>query len=44
MYNVDTGLVEKLKFLRLNEIDDYNNQMGDVDQADHLRGSYRLDF
>ena len=44
VYNVDTGLVEEMVFLRLNEIDSYNNNMGDVDLADQLRGSYRIDF
>ena len=43
MYNVDTGKVEGLKFLRLNQIDNYNNGMGDVDVANQLRGLYRLD-
>ena len=42
MYNVDTGKVEALKFLRLNKIDKYNNGMGDVNVADQLRGVYRL--
>ena len=44
MYNVDTGMTEVLYFLRLNKNDSYNNSMGDVDLADQLRGSYRLDF
>ena len=33
VYNVDTGLVEVLRFLRMNNIDAYNNDMG--------RGTYR---
>ena len=37
VYNVDTGNVEDLKFLRLNQIDKYNNGMGDVDVADQLK-------
>ena len=43
VYNVDTGKVEALKLLRLNQIEKYNNGMGDVDVADQLRGVYRLD-
>ena len=43
MYNVDTHVTETLKFLRLNQIDTYNNTMGDVDLADQLRGLYRPD-
>ena len=43
MYNVDTGKVEALKFLRLNQIGKYNNEMGDVDVDNQLRGLYRLD-
>jgi hypothetical protein len=40
VYNVDTGGMEKLKFLRMNQIDNYNNTMGNVDIADQLRGTY----
>ena len=43
VYNVDTGAVEKMAFLRLNQIDSYNNTMGGVDIADQLRGTYRPD-
>ena len=43
VYNVDIGKVEDLKFLSLNQIDNYNNGMGDVDVANQLRGVYRLD-
>ena len=42
VYNVDTGKVEALKFLILNQINNYNNGMGNVDVADQLRGVYRL--
>ena len=38
VYNVDNGKVEALKFLKLNQIDKYNNGMGDVDVAEQLRG------
>ena len=31
VFNVDTNCLEKLVFLRLNQIDAYNNGMGDVD-------------
>ena len=44
MYNVDTEEVVEMKFLRMGFIDQYNNTMGDVDLADHLRGSYRFDM
>ena len=44
VYNVDDNKVEKLKFLRMGFIDQYNNTMGDVDLADQLRGSYRFDM
>ena len=43
VYNVDSGEVEELRFLRLNNIDKYNKEMGNVDLADQLRGTYRLD-
>ena len=43
VYNVDTWGVENLTFLRLNQIDDYNNTIGGVDIADQLRGTYRPD-
>ena len=43
VYNVDTGKVETLKLFILNQIDKYNNGIGDVDVADKLRGVYRLD-
>ena len=42
-YNVDSGEVEQLKFLRLGHINKYNKEMGSVDPVDQLRGSYRLD-
>ena len=42
-YNVDSGEVEVLEFLRLKHIDKYNQEMGNVDLADQLRGTYRLD-
>ena len=38
VYKVDTGKVEALKLLRLNQIDKYKNEMGDVDVADKIRG------
>ena len=43
VYNVDTGKVELIKFLRLNTINSYNEEMGNVDVIDQLRGSYRCD-
>ena len=43
VYNVDSGEVEKLKFLRLGHINKYNKETGSVDLADQLRGSYHLD-
>ena len=43
VYNVNSRMMEKLTFLRMNHIDNYNNTMGNVDPADQLRGVYRLD-
>jgi len=44
VYNVDSGKSEILSFLRMNNIHTYNSTMGNVDIADQLRGSYRLDY
>ena len=43
VYSADTGAVETLRFLRLNNIAKCNKEMGDVDLADQLRGNYRMD-
>ena len=43
VYNVDTGKLEALKLLRLNQIDKYNNGIGDSNVAGQLRGVYWLD-
>ena len=43
VYNVLTQRKEKMEFLRLNQIDEYNYGMGGVDVADQLRVFYRLD-
>ena len=40
VYNVDSGEVKVLKFPRLDHIDKYNQDMGNIDLADQLRGSY----
>ena len=40
VYNVDTQRTEGMKFLRLDHINKYNNEMGGVDLADQLKGSY----
>ena len=34
VYNVDTNTQEYIKFLRLNQINKYNQEMGNVDVAD----------
>ena len=44
VYNVDTGLIETMKFLRMNNIDHYNYSMGDVDLSDQLRDTYRMNY
>ena len=41
--NVDTGLKEPMKFLRLRYIQRYNQEMGDMDIADHYQNVYRFD-
>ena len=41
-FNVETGMVETLIFLRMNTIHEYNNTMGSVDLAYQLRGTYRI--
>ena len=43
VYNVNTGRTEQLRFLRLNQIDIYNFDMGNVDIADQLRAFYCID-
>jgi hypothetical protein len=43
VFNVDTNQVERLHSLHLNQINEYNNSMGNVDVANQLRGVYRLD-
>ena len=40
VYNADTNKVESLELLQLNQIEMYNNVMGNVDVADHLRDVY----
>ena len=42
-FNVETGMVETLPFLRINTIHEYNNTMGGVDLADQLRGTYCIE-
>jgi hypothetical protein len=43
VFNVDTGMMETMRFLRLNHINDYNYGMGHVDLSDQLRDHYRMD-
>ena len=43
VFDKGRNLTEKIRFLRLNITDDYNNGMGQVDIADQLRGTYRFD-
>ena len=42
-FNVDTGMVEILRFLIMNTIHEYNNTLGGVDLSDQLHGTYRID-
>ena len=43
MYNLDTGATEVLKFLRMNNIHNYNSIMGNFDVSDQIRGSQSVD-
>jgi hypothetical protein len=43
VYNKEEQKVVKMKFLRPKLVDDYNNGMNKVDQADRLRSTYRFD-
>ena len=42
-FNVETGMIETLIFLRMNTIHEYNNTMGGVDLVEQLQGTYRID-
>ena len=44
VYNVDTGMLETMIFLRLNNIDHYNFLMGHVDLSDQLRYQYHMNY
>ena len=43
VWDKNAGATISMKFLRPGVINDYNNGMNNVDQADQLRGSYRID-
>ena len=43
VYNRETGVMDVMRFLWMNNIDKYNSEMGHVDIADQLRGTYRMD-
>ena len=42
VYNVDTGLIETMKFLCMNNIYHYNYSMGHVDLSDQIIDMYRM--
>ena len=42
-FGVETGMVETLRFLRMNAIHEYNHTMGGVDLVDQLCWTYRID-
>jgi hypothetical protein len=44
VYDKNAQKLVKMKFMRPKIVDDYNNGMNKVDQADQLRGSYRCDL
>ena len=41
-FNVETGMVETLRFLIMNTIHEYNNTMGGVDLSDQPWETYRI--
>ena len=43
VFNVDSGKVENLRFLRMNTIYDYNNTIDHVDISDKLKKTYIFD-
>ena len=43
VYNVDENQIKNLKFLQMNNINNYNHTMGDVDWADQLCVNYHMD-
>ena len=43
VYHKGLNRMVKLPFYRLNVVDEYNNNMNNVDVADQVRGSYRCD-
>ena len=43
VYNRETGEMDSMKFLWVNQIHKYSSEMGHVDMADQLRGAYRMD-
>ena len=44
VYNVDTGIIETIKCLRMNNIDQYNHSIGHVKLSDQLRDQYRMNY
>ena len=44
VYNVDTRMLETMRFLRLNNIDNYNVSMGHVDLSDQIRDQYHMNY
>jgi hypothetical protein len=44
VYHRESNSMKMMGYLRLNVIDEYNNNMNNVDIADQLRGQYRPDF
>ena len=42
-FNIDSGEVEEMRFLPLDNINKYNKEMENVDLVDQLCSTYRLD-